>query len=47
MGGPDEAEATSSSHVEVSYAYDISTITIQDTRRLVACYELEVQMPSE
>ena len=46
-GGQDEAEVTSSSQVEVSCAYDISTITIQNAYRLAEHYGLEVHMPSK
>ena len=46
MGSQDEAEATFSSRIEVSYVDNILMITIQDDCRLAVRYELEVQMPN-
>ena len=47
VGGQEDAEVTSSGHVEVSYADILSLITFEDANRLVAYYRLEVLMPSE
>ena len=43
--GQDDVEATSSGHLEVSYADDISSITLEDANRLAALQAEGVNAP--
>ena len=46
-GGQEDAEATSSGHIEVSCTDEILSITIKDANMLATHYRLKVLMPSE
>ena len=46
VGGQDEAETTSSGHVDWSCAYDTLTLIVRNALRLAEYYGLEVDVPS-